>query len=100
MGHPHPPTVVDETRYSLTCLVCVPIGVKMLVDPWLVGNLTFADQEWLYKGTKTAPMPTIQDIEASTDFILLSQVDFELCCETIRLLLCALPRATAAYMFV
>jgi hypothetical protein len=54
-------------------MINVSLGICMLVDPWLVGKLTFADQEWLYKGIKMSKMPDIQEIAQSTDFILLSQ---------------------------
>ena len=47
----------------------------MLVDPWLVGELTFLDAAWLYRGRKRA-LPTPVDLGAvcdRTDVIILSQ---------------------------
>lgn len=49
----------------------------MLVDPWLVGNLVFADSEWLYKGVKRVFKPSVdaaKQIAANTDVILLTMV--------------------------
>ena len=41
----------------------------ILVDPWLVGSLTFGNAAWLFKGEKTQARSLPQDI----DFILLTQ---------------------------
>lgn len=49
----------------------------MLVDPWLVGNLVFADSEWLYKGVKRVFKPSVdaaKKIASNTDLILLTMV--------------------------
>lgn len=47
----------------------------MLVDPWLVGDLTFADQDWLYKGVKQTNLPgSVSDLTSDVDFLLISQV--------------------------
>lgn len=54
-----------------------PTGVKVLVDPWLVGRLEFAGQTWLYSGSKRVARPETIDVDrlaAETDFILLTQV--------------------------
>lgn len=51
-------------------------GVRVLVDPWLCGDLTFAEQDWLYKGKKRALRSVdldLQQICQDTDFILLTQ---------------------------
>jgi hypothetical protein len=51
--------------------------VRILVDPWLVGDLTFADQDWLYKGKKRTLRSVNVDIDqicADTDVILITQV--------------------------
>mmetsp|Transcript_6204 Transcript_6204/g.15978 ORF Transcript_6204/g.15978 Transcript_6204/m.15978 type:complete len:345 (+) Transcript_6204:138-1172(+) len=49
-------------------------GVNMLVDPWLVGDLTFADQDWLYKGVKQTNLPgSVSDLTSDVDFLLISQ---------------------------
>ncbi len=42
---------------------------RILVDPWLVGDLTFGSLTWLFKGTKNQPRPIPENI----DLILLSQ---------------------------
>jgi L-ascorbate metabolism protein UlaG (beta-lactamase superfamily) len=50
-------------------------GVKVLVDPWLVGNLAFGGLESIYCGTKRIARPETIDIDrlaAETDFILLT----------------------------
>jgi L-ascorbate metabolism protein UlaG (beta-lactamase superfamily) len=44
-------------------------GKKILLDPWLVGDLTFGNLGWLFKGTKKNPQPIPENI----DLILLSQ---------------------------
>lgn len=42
---------------------------RILLDPWLVGDLTFSGATWLFKGTKNQPRPIPENI----DLILLSQ---------------------------
>lgn len=42
---------------------------KILLDPWLVGSLVFANQNWLFEGKKKDLPPIPEDI----DLILLSQ---------------------------
>jgi len=50
-------------------------GVKILVDPWLVNELTFAGQRWLYRGKKTHISPVDPDkLAKGCDAIILSQV--------------------------
>lgn len=44
-------------------------GQRILVDPWLVGDLTFGNQSWLFKGEHPQPRP----IPESIDLIVLSQ---------------------------
>ena len=44
-------------------------GQRILLDPWLVGELVFSDQAWLYRSQKNNPQPIPQNI----DLILLSQ---------------------------
>ncbi|MEL7075420.1 MAG: MBL fold metallo-hydrolase [Cyanobacteria bacterium J06643_13] len=44
-------------------------GMRILLDPWLVGKLTFGNQAWLFEGSKNNPQPIPENI----DFILLSQ---------------------------
>lgn len=44
-------------------------GQRILLDPWLVGKLTFAGADWLFCGQKNNPQPIPQNI----DLILLSQ---------------------------
>jgi len=48
-----------------------------VVDPWLEGDLVFANQTWLYRGQKGALKDVKLDIDvigAHADVILLSQV--------------------------
>ena len=54
-----------------------PTGVTLLVDPWLEGDLVFANQTWLYRGSKGALNDVKLDLDAigsQADVILLSQV--------------------------
>ncbi|BFM39161.1 MBL fold metallo-hydrolase [Synechocystis sp. LKSZ1] len=44
-------------------------GQTILLDPWLVGSLTFGNLPWLFKGEKT----TQYDLPAPIDLLLLSQ---------------------------
>lgn len=44
-------------------------GQRVLLDPWLVGDLVFGNQAWLFKGNHPHPRPLPTDI----DLILLSQ---------------------------
>jgi L-ascorbate metabolism protein UlaG (beta-lactamase superfamily) len=44
-------------------------GKSLLVDPWLVGSLTFGNLTWLFQGTKNQNRPIPENIDA----ILLSQ---------------------------
>ena len=44
-------------------------GYRILIDPWLVGDLTFGGQDWFFKGSLRQPLPIPQQI----DLILLSQ---------------------------
>ncbi|KAK9820059.1 hypothetical protein WJX72_005598 [[Myrmecia] bisecta] len=71
-----------QTRLSYTSYECnawelklAKSGVTVLIDPWLVGSLTFAEQAWLFRGEKGAKHVQI-DVDAIADridFILLSQ---------------------------
>ena len=44
-------------------------GERILLDPWLVGNLVFGNLDWFFKGSKN----TDRQIPANIDLILLSQ---------------------------
>ena len=44
-------------------------GKRILLDPWLVGELTFGNLTWLFRGKKNNPQPIPDNI----DLILLSQ---------------------------
>ncbi|MFM7716189.1 MAG: MBL fold metallo-hydrolase, partial [Microcystis sp.] len=44
-------------------------GKRLLLDPWLVGSLTFGNLTWLFEGKKTANHAIPEHI----DLILLSQ---------------------------
>ena len=48
----------------------------MLVDPWLVGKLTFGGLDFIYAGSKRVARPDTIDIDAlaaDTDLLVLSQ---------------------------
>jgi L-ascorbate metabolism protein UlaG (beta-lactamase superfamily) len=44
-------------------------GQRILLDPWLVGNLSFGNLNWLFQGSKN----TVRPIPEHIDLILLSQ---------------------------
>lgn len=44
-------------------------SLRILIDPWLVGSLTFGGQTWFFEGTHTLPTAIPEQI----DLILLSQ---------------------------
>jgi len=44
-------------------------GKRILLDPWLVGSLTFGNAPWFFKADRRSPQPIPEQI----DFILLSQ---------------------------
>eukprot|EP00197_Chlamydomonas_leiostraca_P013760 CAMPEP_0202865702 /NCGR_PEP_ID=MMETSP1391-20130828/6305_1 /ASSEMBLY_ACC=CAM_ASM_000867 /TAXON_ID=1034604 /ORGANISM="Chlamydomonas leiostraca, Strain SAG 11-49" /LENGTH=283 /DNA_ID=CAMNT_0049545569 /DNA_START=222 /DNA_END=1072 /DNA_ORIENTATION=+ len=52
-------------------------GVRVLVDPWLVGDLTFAEQDWLYRGKKRVIGRTLRvdvsQVASETDVLVLTQ---------------------------
>ncbi|CAL8463808.1 g3342 [Coccomyxa elongata] len=49
-------------------------GVSILVDPWLVEELIFAGQAWLYRGKKThIPPPDLDKVADGVDALILSQ---------------------------
>lgn len=43
--------------------------MRILIDPWLIGKLTFGNQAWLFEGSKNSSHPIPENI----DLILLSQ---------------------------
>lgn len=47
-------------------------GGKVLVDPWLVGTLSFGEQTWLLESSKYLP-PSVESVLEGVDAILLSQ---------------------------
>jgi hypothetical protein len=50
-------------------------GVTVLVDPWLIGDLTFLEQYWIYRGQKIKAQDLdVQAIANSSDIILITQV--------------------------
>jgi len=58
------------------------------VDPWLVGDLQFFEQGWLYTGKKrgfgsrSGVNIDVQEVAADTDVILISQVMSNAVCQT------------------
>eukprot|EP00884_Botryococcus_braunii_P010013 jgi/Botrbrau1/19012/Bobra.0100s0044.1 len=49
-------------------------GIRILVDPWLVDELVFFNQTWLYRGRKGALPPVdVAQIGEDTDVIIISQ---------------------------
>ncbi|KIY92651.1 hypothetical protein MNEG_15311 [Monoraphidium neglectum] len=51
-------------------------GVRVLVDPWLISDLTFFEQGWAYRGRKKVLGPgrvNVDEVAGETDVILLSQ---------------------------
>jgi L-ascorbate metabolism protein UlaG (beta-lactamase superfamily) len=57
-------TYLDSNSWSIEL-----DGKKILLDPWLVGELTFGNLGWLFRGKKNNPQPIPENI----DLILLSQ---------------------------
>ena len=61
-------------------LVSCPAGARVLFDPWLVGDLQFFEQGWLYTGKKrgmggsSGVQVDLQSIADDTDVILITQV--------------------------
>lgn len=50
-------------------------GATMLVDPWLVGKLTFGGLDFIYSGSKRVTTPEkvdLDEIASTTDFVLLT----------------------------
>jgi L-ascorbate metabolism protein UlaG (beta-lactamase superfamily) len=45
-------------------------GLRVLIDPWLVGSLVFANMPWLFKGDRPH---TLEQLPQDIDLILLSQ---------------------------
>lgn len=53
----------------------VHLGVTILVDPWLTGELTFYGQTWAFVGRKgELPPVDVDAIAAKADLIVLTQV--------------------------
>ncbi len=57
-------TWLDSNSWLLTIA-----GQRILVDPWLVGDLVFGQQAWLFKGE----LPQPRSLPEAIDLILLSQ---------------------------
>ncbi len=53
-------------------------GARVLVDPWLVGELTFLEQAWLYRGKKRvigrSVTVNVAQVAQETDVVVLTQV--------------------------
>ena len=52
---------------------CALAGVTVLVDPWLVGELTFGGLRFIYAGLKKGAKLDPEAIAAGADFMLLTQ---------------------------
>ncbi len=50
--------------------------MTVLVDPWLVGQLTFGGLGWVYAGNKKGPALDPGAIAAGADFMLITQARF------------------------
>ena len=75
--------------HTQSITVCLHAGVKILVDPWLVDELTFAGQRWLYRGKKTHISPVDPDeVAKGCDAVILSQVKRCLDCSEDRTFVC------------
>ncbi|MEO1401977.1 MAG: MBL fold metallo-hydrolase [Cyanobacteria bacterium J06635_1] len=62
-------TWLDVNSWQID-LETVDLGIKrILIDPWLMGDLIFNNAPWLIRGIRPAPVP----IPDSVDLILLSQ---------------------------
>ncbi|KAG1669006.1 hypothetical protein FOA52_000599 [Chlamydomonas sp. UWO 241] len=49
-------------------------GVRVVVDPWLEGDLTFFEQEWAYRGKKRSTQKVdIAALMSETDVVVLTQ---------------------------
>ena len=58
------------TYYGANSWLLELSGKRILVDPWLVGSLIFANSPWLFKGDRAQPLEALPD---NIDLILLSQ---------------------------
>jgi len=71
---------VHETHHDVAAPLHSLSGVRVLIDPWLEGDLTFLDQAWIYRGKKRVLNTTkggkvdIDQIAAETDVVVLTQV--------------------------
>lgn len=86
----HPSGPADEGHKGPDT-ACIPHpGVRVLVDPWLEGDLTFAEQDWLYRGKKRVINASkggrvdIDQIAEETDVVVLTQVGVCVCPGVIR----------------
>jgi hypothetical protein len=54
-------------------------GARVLVDPWLVGDLSFFEQGWLYTGKKrgfggsSGVQVDVREVAGDTDVCLITQ---------------------------
>ncbi|MGB5975518.1 MAG: MBL fold metallo-hydrolase, partial [Nodosilinea sp.] len=60
---------MDVTWFDSNSWLLTLGGQHILVDPWLVGELVFGQQSWLFRGMHPKPQPIPERI----DLILLSQ---------------------------
>ena len=61
--------------YKSMCYEDSIAGVTILVDPWLVGELTFYGTTWAYTGRKgELPPVDVDSVAAKADIIVLTQV--------------------------
>ena len=60
---------MDVTWFDSNSWLLTLAGQRILIDPWLVGDLVFGQQAWLFRGEHPHPCP----LPESIDLILLSQ---------------------------
>lgn len=62
--------IMHLTYYGANSWLMQFDNLRVLVDPWLLGSLVFANIDWLFKGNRTSP---IDSMPKDIDLILLSQ---------------------------
>jgi hypothetical protein len=89
--HLLPPTNHHPGNNTPTFKTYALAGARVLVDPWLVGDLSFFEQGWLYTGKKrgfgggSGVQIDVREVAGDTDVVLITQV---------RLVSCVLRRSS------